>query len=375
MSSNIPNLKIALVHDWLLEVGGAEKVLKTLSEIFPSAPIFTLFYDKKFTDSFLPHTEIRPTFLQKLYEMFGGQKLLTPLMPLAIESIDLSDFDLVISSSVAFSKGLILKPQTTHICYCYSPMRQIWDWHAEYKQESCKVPSFITSIFQHFLRIWDRHASTRVDHFIAISKNVGQRILKYYGQPSEIIYPPVDLIKNYSAQNSTPKDYFLIVSRLFRHKNIDIAVEAFNKLGLSLIIIGHGPDLKRLRKNASSSVTFLGYQPDEIVSNYYQNCIAFIMPQEEDFGITPLEAMSCGKPVLALKRGGALEYIREGINGEFFEYPTEEVLADGVRRLKENLSKYNVQEIKKTAERFSKERFKKEIIELVKSKINHYDNA
>ncbi len=363
MSSDFRNLKIALVHDWLLNIGGAEKALKTLHEIFPSAPVYTLFYNKKFTDEFIPDADIRPSFLQKTYQSIRTHKLLTPFLPTAIESIDLSEYDLVISSSVSFAKGLILKPKTRHICYCYSPMRQVWDWHAEYKKEPHAVPRLVTILMQHFLRIWDRLASTRVDEFIAISENVRQRIKKYYGRDSTVIYPPVELIDQPAKPFTlTPKPFFLIVSRLFKHKNVDVAVEAFNKLEWPLVVIGDGPELNRLKKHASSNIKFLGYQTDEAVCDHYARCLAFIMPQEEDFGITPIEAMSYGKPVLALRRGGALEYIEEGINGEFFEDPTEEILADGARRLKEGIDagKYDPEIIKKTTERFSAERFKRE---------------
>jgi glycosyltransferase involved in cell wall biosynthesis len=371
-------LKTALVHDWLLNVGGAEKTLKVLHEIFPSAPIYTLFYNKKFTDKFIPGADIRPSFLQRAYQLIGTHKLLTTFMPMAAESFDLSDFDLVISSSFAFSKGLILKPKTRHICYCYSPMRQVWDWHAEYRKESHLVPDLTVSLFQHFLRIWDRLASTRVDEFIAISENVRQRIKKYYRRDSIVIYPPVNQLpvvnchfplKSTGNYKIKTEGFFLIVSRLFKHKNVDIAVKAFKKLGWPLIIIGEGPEMKFLKRLASgnSNIIFLGYQPDGIIGFYYTKCLAFIMPQEEDFGITPIEAMSFGKPVLALKKGGALEYIQEGINGEFFEDPTEEVLADGVRRLKEGIGtgKYNPEIIKKATERFSIERFKREIMEKI----------
>ena len=365
MSMAAQNFKIALVHDWLLNVGGAERVLKTLHEIFPAAPIYTLFYNKKFTDKFIPDADIRPSFLQKTYRRIRTHKPLTPLLPTAVESFDLSEYDLVISSSVSFSKGLVLKPKTDHICYCYSPMRQVWDWHAEYKNEPHVVPRSITALTQHFFRIWDRLASTRVDEFVAISENVRQRIRKYYGRDSKVIYPPVEIQKNGNWKMEIG-NYFLIVSRLFKHKNIDIAVKAFNKLEWPLIVIGDGPELNRLKKIAQPNIKFLGHQTDEAVRNYYAKCIAFIMPQEEDFGIAPIEAMSFGKPVLALKRGGALEYMQEGINGEFFEDPTEEVLADGARRLKEGIEagKYNPEIIKKTTERFSAERFKKEVLNL-----------
>ena len=367
MSNNFKTQKIALVHDWLLNVGGAEKTLKSLHEIFLQAPIYTLFYNKKFTDNFLPNAEIRPTFLQKLHPIFKSHKLLTPLMPIAIESMDLGHFDLVISSSVFFSKGLILKPKTKHICYCYSPTRQLWDWHSEHRTESRRALRAVTAFSQHLLRIWDRHASTRVDQFIAISENVRSRIRKYYGQDSVVIYPPVNLNSNAPTTHYSllTTHYFLIISRLYKHKNIDIAIKAFNKLEWPLVIIGDGPELKKLKRLAGPTVELLGYQPDATVNNYYTNCLAFIMPQEEDFGITPLEAMGYGKPVLALARGGALECIREGVNGLFFEDPTEEVLADGVRRLKEKLPTFNPEIIKKTAERFSIDRFKNEIIKFI----------
>lgn len=381
MSNNLVNKRIVLVHDWILGVGGAEKTLKALHEIFPQAPIYTLFYDKRFTDEFLPGADIRPTFVQGLYEKFHSHKFFTPLMPMAVESIDLGEFDIVISSSVIFAKGLILKPRTRHICYCYSPTRQLWDWHAEYLRESnslfrASFFKFWVSVVQHLLRIWDRHASTRVDQFIAISENVRQRIRKYYGRDSIVIYPPVEIkdrgqiYKLASLQADKIDSYFLIVSRLFKHKNIDLAVRAFNKLGWPLIIIGEGPELKQLRKLAGPNVKPLGYQPDNVVQKFYAECSVFVMSQEEDFGITPIEAMSYGKPVLALRCGGALEYIKEGINGEFFDDPIEEILADGVRRIKNNVNRYDPKEIKKTAERFSEKRFIFEIKDKIQETTN-----
>lgn len=357
-------LKIALVHDWLLGVGGAEKVLKALHEIFPEAPIYVLFYDKKFTNQFLPGADIQPTFLQKTYQVFKSHKILVPLIPIAVESIDLSKFDLVVSCG-SFVKGLILKPRTIHVSYCSSPTRQVWDWQAEYRNESRLTPSSWLAIFQHFLRIWDRHASTRVDHYIANSINTQKRIEKYYQKPSTVIYPPVE---ESSFLKLPVKPYFLIVSRLFKHKNVHLAVRAFSKLEWPLYIIGDGPEynnLKKLSYRNGNFVKLMGYQPDYIVHAYLMSCQAFVMPQEEDFGIAPIEALNCGKPVLALKRGGALEYIQEGINGEFFEDPCEEMLADGARRLKENLINYDAETIKRTAGRFNKKVFTKEITSFI----------
>ncbi len=366
MSSNIGK-KIAVVHDWLLGIGGAEKVLKAFHEMFPNAPIFVLFHNPKFTSKFLPAAEIRSTFLQKYFK-FLNFKILIPLIPLAVESIDLSEFDLVISTA-QFSKGLVLKPKTLHINYCSSPTRQVWDWNSEYRRESRMLKSWL-HLFQHFARIWDRHASLRVDHFMANSQNTANRIRKYYNRAARVIYPPVLTRASYdSSVSMNIRNYFLIVSRLYRHKNVHLAVRAFQKLEWPLIIIGDGPEMRKLKKLVAGNpwIYFLGYQPTNIVHQYYMNCQAFVAPQEEDFGMTAIEAMSFGKPVLALKRGGALEYIKPGINGEFFEDPYEEMLADGARRLKQNLDLYNSAEIKKTVERFTIERFQNEVAQFLVS--------
>lgn len=355
-------MKIALVHDWLNNVGGAERVLIELHQIFPKAPVYALFYNKKFVEKFLPKAEIRTSSLQKIPFITKLYRYLFFLMPSAIESFDLSDFDVVISSSVIFSKGLVLKPKTRHICYCYSPTRFLWDRHSEYENQG-----IFATLSRHLLRVWDRQASDRVDEFVAISKNVQSRIKKYYGKESKIIYPPTCITTRGVVMPKSVDNlgYYLIVSRLFPHKNIDIAIDAFNKLGFRLVIIGDGPEKNNLKQIASKNIEIIGYQKDSEVINYYQNCKAFIMPQEEDFGLTPVEAMSFGKPVLALRKGGALETVAEGTTGEFFDDPIPEAIADGIRRLNENYSNYNPTTIQKWAEKFSKEKFKKEIIDLV----------
>jgi len=373
-------MKIVLVHDWLNNLGGAERVLIEFHKIFPKAPIYVLFYNKKFTCEFLPKAEIKTSSLQKIPFVTKIYKYLFFLMPMAVESFDLSDFDVVVSSSVIFSKGLVLKPKTRHICYCYSPTRFLWDRHFEYENQS-----FLSMLSRHLLRIWDRQASDRVDEFVAISKHVQSRIKKYYRHDAKIIYPPIVLEERgpaphhpggarlLSARHRSPhsghplhsRPFYLIVSRLFPHKNLDVAIDAFNKLGFELVIIGNGPAKKDLKNMTGKNIKILGYKNDIEVMNYYRNCKAFIMPQEEDFGLTPLEAMSFGKPVLALQKGGALETVIEGITGEFFDDPIPEALADGVRRLNENYSNYSPTVIQKWAEKFSRERFREEVLKLV----------
>lgn len=357
-------MKIALVHDWLNNLGGAERVLVELHKIFPKAPIYALFCNKKFIREFLPEAEIRTSSLQKIPFITKLYKYLFFLMPSAVESFDLSDFDVVISSSVIFSKGLVLKPKTRHVCYCYSPTRFLWDRHAEYENQG-----YLATLSRHLLRIWDRQASDRVDEFVAISKNVQSRIKKYYSKESKVIYPPITLPTSQVGNGKSVDNlgYYLIVSRLFPHKNIDIAIDAFNKLGYELIIIGDGPAYKNLKHQIlnSKQIRMLKFIRDEELSKYYAHCKAFIMPQEEDFGLTPLEAMSFGKPVLAFRKGGALETVAEGITGEFFNDPIPEALADGVRRLNENYHNYSPLVLQKWAEKFSRERFKEEMLKLV----------
>jgi glycosyltransferase involved in cell wall biosynthesis len=382
-------MKIALVHDWLVNLSGAERVLLELHKMFPEAPVYTLFADKKFVRRYFSDVYVRPSFLQlipgitKLYQKFLF------LMPVAIESFDLSDYDIVISSSAVFSKGLVLKPKARHICYCYSPTRQIWDLHSDYVTRS-----LIYRIAQHILRLWDRHASDRVDEFVAISEHVRQRIRKYYRRSATVIYPPISNFQSNSngpmSKNSEIKtfnknftfvpssgrgklkiknlgNYYLIVSRLYKHKNIDIAIEAFAKLKLPLIIIGIGPEYRNLKSKITDDklIKLLGFIQDSDLSDYYSNCKAFIMPQEEDFGITPVEAMSFGKPVLALRRGGSIETVIEGKTGEFFDDPIPEGLADGIRRLNNNYSGYDPEFIRSHADKFSSARFRKEVLELI----------
>jgi len=359
-------MRITIIHDWLKNIGGAERVLIELHKLFPDVPIYTLFYDKDFIQKWLPDADIRPSFLQKIPLIAKLYWLFAWLMPTAIESFDLSEFDKVLSSSAIFSKGLILKPSAKHICYCYSPTRFLWD--RSHESGIMNQESWPKEFLKHFLRLWDRAAADRVDQFVAISKTVQDRIKKYYRRNSIIIYPPIKELKIETFivnRKLKIENYYLIVSRLYKYKNIDIAIEAFNKLNYSLVIIGAGPDKERLKRMAGKNITFLGEQDDSTLAQYYDACRAFIMPQEEDFGLTPIEAMSFGKPVVALRKGGALETIIEGQTGEFFDDPIPEALADAVRRLNENYSGYNPETIKARASLFSVEKFKEAILELM----------
>lgn len=370
------DLKVALVHDFLVQYGGAERVLEVLCEMFPEAPIYTLLYDKdrmrgKFADRI-----IIPSFLQKFPKFLRRRyKYLLPLMPTAPETFDLRDFDLVISSSGAWSKGIVTRLNTVHISYIHSPMRFVWDANEGYlrQQEKYSKINFFARIILNYVRVWDRMAADRPDYLIANSNYTKARIKKYYGRESTVIYPPV-IVNNQETRNNNQKNpnyqspitnYFLIVSRLSPYKKIDAVVEAFNKLELPLLVIGEGSQEKYLKKIAKDNVKFLGWQGDEKIREYYAGARAFVFAGVDDFGIAPVEAMSFGVPVLAIRKGGVKETVIEGKTGEFFDAATPEVIADGVRRLMENEKNYDKNFIINRAQEFSKERFTKEFGEYI----------
>lgn len=382
-------IRLALVHDFLVQRGGAEKVLFELAEMYPDAPIYTLLYDKEKMGDLFEGKDIRTSYLQKFPKFLRKRyQLLLPFFPVVPETIDLREFDLVISSSGAWMKGIVTKLDTKHVAYLHSPMRFAWDYNDKYVKETKhrKVNFFARLVFN-YLRIWDRLASERPDFLIANSVYTQKRIEKYYRRESAVIYPPVSThnvlsvvsdvadekkqIQHYNKQSDRvlEQGYFLIVSRLSPYKKVDMVVQTFNKLGLPLVVIGTGQQEKYLRKIAQPNVKILGWQSDKIVRQYYKNAKAFIFPTDDDFGIAPVEAMLSGVPVIAYRKGGALETVQEGITGEFFDAQTPEVLADGVRRFLENKEKYDKSVIIKRGEEFSRERFREEFSRFIEKVI------
>lgn len=386
-------MRIALVHEQLIRFGGAERVLQVLHELFPSAPIYTLLFDERMRE-FFPGADIRPSFLSSVAR-FIPHRFLLPLFPSAVEGFDLRDFDIVLSSSSAFAKGIITRPKTVHICYCHSPTRFLWDWTHEYLFAN-RIPRILhipARIVLHVVRLWDQHAAGRVDIYIANSRYTADRIKKYYRKDAEVIYPPVTIggkghgtrlpapeaqadggqvrdkgdSANPNLYSPTSSPSFIIVSQLAAHKRIDLAVEAFVKLGLPLTIIGEGPERRRLEHLAASNIRFLGWQPEPKMKDEILRAHAFVFPGEDDFGLAPLEAMALGKPVLAYKGGGALEWLREGACGEFFEDRTSGSLADGIRRMLEGMKagRYDPKTIRKQAAKFSRKLFTQKIRTIV----------
>ncbi|MBD3331032.1 glycosyltransferase [Candidatus Peregrinibacteria bacterium] len=360
-------MKVALVHDFLIKLGGAERVLKSLSELFPAAPIYTLLYDEKIARESFSKDRVVTSFLQN-YPGFIRRKhryLLTK-MPRAIEEFDFSGFDLVISSSNAFAHGILTPLNTKHLCYCHSPMRYAWDWVNEYRKEN-KIYGLKKMLYTpiiSYLRFWDKITSDRPTKYLANSNTVKQRIKKYYHADSEIVYPPVDT--NRFKASTSNENYFLIVSTLTPYKKIDLAIALFNKIGRKLVIIGDGPSRTYLQSMANDNIEFLGFKSDDVVKEYMENCRAFIFPGEEDFGITPVEAMSAGKPILAFAKGGLTETVKSGKTGEFFFSPTIKSMEDGLARLLYNEKYYRPQTIRRHALNFSSDIFNKKIKQQIK---------
>jgi len=359
-------MKVALVHDYLVQYGGAERVLEALCEIFPRAPIYTLVYDEKKFEGRFGKKKIYTSFLQSLPFSKSHHRAFPILMPMAVESFDFSSYDLVISDSNSYAKGVITGPGTLHICYCHTPMRYAWDDYYSYADRltfSALVKKLVP-LAMNYIRLWDKISADRVDKFIANSHFVKARIKKYYRRGAEVIYPPVDLsFYGFDEQEKKAGDYFLIVGRLIPYKRFDLVVEAFNVLGLPLKIIGDGPEAKRLKKMAGPNIEFLGWLEDEKLKNYYSGARAFLFPQEEDFGIVALESMASGIPVIAYRAGGAMEMVKEGVNGIFFDSQDVNSVIGAVKKFQS--FSFDRKAIRQSVDSFDKEIFKRKIKEFV----------
>ena len=352
-------MKIALVHDYLVQYGGAERVLEAFTELFPYAPIYTLIHDQKAMHGRFSDKRIYTSFLQKLPFSQKRHRFFPPLMPLAIEEFDFTKYDVVLSDSSSYAKGIITRPETLHICYMHTPMRYAWDDCQKYTQDF-GFPEMVKKLVPFFMspiRLWDKSSADRVDLYLANSEFVRKRIRKYYRKEATVIHPPVD-IKRFSPRENSEKtgDYFLMVGRLIAYKRHDIAIEAFNRLKLPLKIIGRGPEFDRLKRLAGPTIEFLGRVSEEDLPRYYAECRGFVFPQEEDFGIVAIEAMASGRPLIAYRGGDIVEHMEEETMGVFFDEQTPEAIVEAVKRFGEK--EYDALSIREKALPFDKERFK-----------------
>lgn len=368
-------MKIAIIHDWLVVYNGAEKVLEEILKIYPEADLFsTVEYLEESDRKFIMNKKVNTTFIQKLPFSKGKYRIYLPLMPLAIEQLDLSKYDLIISSSYAVAKGVITGPDQLHISYVHSPIRYAWDLQHQYLKESGMdkgLKGYITRFLLHKIRNWDYRTANGVDFFMSNSDFIGRRIWKVYKRESQTVYPPVD-VSGFSF-HAEKEDFYLTASRMVPYKKIDTIVEAFSLMpDKKLIVIGDGPDFKKIKTKASSNVHMMGYQSFEVLKSRMQRAKGFIFAAEEDFGITPLEAQACGTPVIAYGKGGSLETVRgynesEYPTGYFFYEQTPEAIRNAVEKFE--LLSLNPIHCREHALNFSPERFRAEFKQFIDEKI------
>ncbi len=358
----LKNLKLAIVCDWLTVAGGAEKVILALHQLFPNAPIYTTMYNPEKVKGF-EKAQIHTSYLQKITFARKHHQLFLTLYPQIFENFDLDQYDIVISSSHSCAKGIITKPSTLHISYCHSPMRYAWEYSQKYINEY-SMSSFLkrfVPLFMHDIRIWDRLTADRVDHFVANSQYIAQRIQKYYRRDATVIYPFIKCAEFFSSPEKG--DYYIAYGRLTSYKKFDLLVQAFNLNGKPLIICGSGPEFEKLKKMAKPNIQLLGFTPDTELKKYLSKAKALLFPQVEDFGIIPLEAMASGCPVIAYGKGGALETVKEGVSGLFFSSQDVASLNNTIEEFEKKT--FNIEDIIAQANQFDIKKFNQQLTEYV----------
>jgi len=361
-------VNVAIVHDYLNQMGGAERVLMVLHDLFPQAPIYTTIYDPKLVDLAFRRMDVRTTFMQRLPYVHRHHQPFLPIFPLAVESIDVRAYDVVLSMSSAWSKNVLTTPEQCHVCYCLTPMRFAWSFEEYVARE--RIAAWQKSLLLPLMmgiRLWDVAGSNRVDHFVGISSTVNRRIKKYYRRDAALIHPPVETSALAARAAEAGDDgYFLVVSRLVPYKRIDLAIQACNAIGARLLVIGEGRDRARLQALAGPTVEFLGWVDEETKRHHLRRCRAFVFPAEEDFGIAPVEALAAGRPVVAFAAGGALDVIEEGTTGLLFREQTVEALAEQLRAVPSY--DWDGREIAAHAARFDTRTFKSRLLAFVEER-------
>lgn len=369
-------MKIAIIHDWLVVYTGAERVLEQILNIFPDADLFSLvcFLPEDVRD-FIKNKHVKVSFIQDLPLANKKYRNYLPLMPLAVEQFDLSNYDLVISSSHAIAKGVITGPDQPHISYVHSPIRYAWDLQHQYLTEAGLkkgLKGWLAKWMLHKIRVWDVRTANGVDYFVANSHFIARRIYKVYKRDARVIYPPVDIEK--FGLFESKDDFYLTASRMVPYKKIDLIVETFTKMPerKRLVVVGDGPDYKKIESKAGKNIELLGYQPFEVLRDLMQRAKAFVFAAEEDFGIVPVEAQACGTPVIAYGKGGVLETVVENKTGIFFKEQNTESLTKAIQNFEEKEGSFDPKEIRKNAERFNIERFRNDFRHFVELKIDEF---
>jgi glycosyltransferase involved in cell wall biosynthesis len=369
--------KIVFVQDALPFLGGAERVLSAAWEIYPDAPLYTLLYSKgAFQNTPIAGKTVIPSFINRLPGARTRYPGYLPLMPLAVERFDLREFDIILSFSYAVAHGVLPRPDQLHISYTYTPMRYAWHFYHQYLHEAglrSGLKGWLAQAFLHYLRLWDRSAADRVDRFVAISHWVAQGVWRSYRRPAEVIYPPVDTLR-FSPQLPR-EDYYLTVSRLVSHKKIDLLVGAFSRLGLPLLVVGDGPEYRRLSKMAAPNVKMLGRRPDDEVVDLLGRARAFVQTAEEDFGIAIAEAQAAGCPVIAYGSGGGREIVIPEVTGLFFPEQTVESLIAAVEQFETGALNLQEDQMISHVERFSKARFQQELKSLIEDSLTRFEDG
>ncbi|HAU32663.1 MAG TPA: glycosyl transferase [Desulfotomaculum sp.] len=361
-------MKTALVHDWLVTIGGSEKCLEIFHGLFPEAPLYTLVYNQKSAQELgFDDNQVHASFLQRFPKAQKWYRKYLPFYPLAVEQFDLKDYDLILSSSHAAAKGVLTRTGQMHICYCHTPMRYAWDLTHEYLRDhglDRGIKGMAARFFLHYLRQWDSLTANRVDFFIANSQYTARRIWRVYRRKADVIYPPVEI----NCPLCKKEDYFLFVSRLVPYKRADLVVASFTELGLPLVVIGDGPHLNKCVQSAGKNIKFLGYQENNVVKEMMSKARALVFAAEEDFGIVPVEAQACGTPVIAYGRGGILETVipikdqnQDEATGIFFQEQSVNSLTAAVQEFLGAEGKFNSKVLRERARLFSKERFVNQI--------------
>ncbi|MDR3448539.1 MAG: glycosyltransferase [Alphaproteobacteria bacterium] len=328
-------MKVAIIHYWLIGMRGGEKVVEALCRMFPEADIFTHIYSPDKVSDVIRGHRVTTSFVSSLPRAKRNYQSYLPLMPLALEQLDLRGYDLIISSESGPAKGIVAPVDALHVCYCHSPMRYIWNMFHEYRERSGGFTKLVMPPLSHYIRTWDAVSSDRVHHFVANSQNVSRRLRAYYRRDADVIYPPVETSAFQIARPNELQDFYLMAGELVAYKRPDLAIEAFNRTGRRLVVVGGGEMLAELRAMAEPNVVLLGSQPFSVLRQLYSQCRGLIFPGEEDFGIVPVEAMSSGRPVVAFGKGGALETVVDGLTGVFFKEQTVDSMIDAIERLEQ----------------------------------------